>query len=92
MTDPNHPHAPSGTDSDSYKLSRSTFLRGAAGAMVGMSPLLAAACGGSGGGGSGAAASTGGGKPVRGGTIRAGCAKIRGTEERLDVVSAFQSR
>ena len=40
--------------------------------MVGMSPLLAAACGGSGGGGTGGAASTGGGKPVRGGTIRAG--------------------
>src|SRR3954453_13936430 len=28
---------------------------------------------------------------VYGGTIRAGCAKIRGTEEKLDVVSAFQS-
>ncbi|HEY2588450.1 MAG TPA: dihydroxy-acid dehydratase [Tepidisphaeraceae bacterium] len=28
---------------------------------------------------------------VYGGTIRAGCAKIRGVEERLDVVSAFQS-
>src|SRR5689334_97774 len=27
---------------------------------------------------------------VYGGTIRAGCAKIRGTEEKLDVVSAFQ--
>lgn len=28
---------------------------------------------------------------VYGGTIRAGCSKIRGTEEKLDVVSAFQS-
>jgi len=28
---------------------------------------------------------------VYGGTIRAGCAKIRGTEEKLDVVSAFQA-
>jgi dihydroxy-acid dehydratase len=28
---------------------------------------------------------------VYGGTIRAGCAKIRGVEEKLDVVSAFQS-
>jgi dihydroxy-acid dehydratase len=28
---------------------------------------------------------------VYGGTIRAGCATIRGTEEKLDVVSAFQS-
>ncbi|HEY8750779.1 MAG TPA: dihydroxy-acid dehydratase [Tepidisphaeraceae bacterium] len=28
---------------------------------------------------------------VYGGTIRAGCAAIRGTEEKLDVVSAFQS-
>jgi dihydroxy-acid dehydratase len=28
---------------------------------------------------------------VYGGTIRAGCAKIRGAEEKLDVVSAFQS-
>jgi dihydroxy-acid dehydratase len=28
---------------------------------------------------------------VYGGTIRAGCAKVRGTEEKLDVVSAFQS-
>lgn len=28
---------------------------------------------------------------VYGGTIRAGCASIRGTEEKLDVVSAFQS-
>jgi dihydroxy-acid dehydratase len=28
---------------------------------------------------------------VYGGSIRAGCAKIRGTEEKLDVVSAFQS-
>src|SRR3954462_7563638 len=28
---------------------------------------------------------------VYGGTIRAGCAKIRGTEEKLDVISAFQS-
>src|SRR5918998_2683853 len=28
---------------------------------------------------------------VYGGTIRAGCAKIRGTEEKLDIVSAFQS-
>ncbi len=28
---------------------------------------------------------------VYGGTIRAGCAKIRGTEEALDIVSAFQS-
>ena len=72
MTDPNHPHAPSGTETEGFRLSRGTLLRGAAGAMVGMSPLLAAACGGSGGGGSGGAASTGGSKPVRGGTIRAG--------------------
>src|SRR3954454_11279908 len=28
---------------------------------------------------------------VYGGTIRAGCANIRGTEEKLDIVSAFQS-
>ncbi|HZZ44431.1 MAG TPA: dihydroxy-acid dehydratase [Tepidisphaeraceae bacterium] len=28
---------------------------------------------------------------VYGGTIRAGCAKIRGTEEKLDIVSAFQA-
>ncbi|HSI33249.1 MAG: dihydroxy-acid dehydratase [Phycisphaerae bacterium] len=28
---------------------------------------------------------------VYGGTIRAGCAKVRGTEEKLDIVSAFQS-
>src|ERR1041384_263712 len=28
---------------------------------------------------------------IYGGTIRAGCAKIRGTEEKLDVVSAFQA-
>ena len=28
---------------------------------------------------------------IYGGTIRAGCATIRGTEEKLDVVSAFQS-
>src|SRR5437588_799050 len=28
---------------------------------------------------------------VYGGTIRAGCATIRGTEEKLDVVSAFQA-
>ncbi len=28
---------------------------------------------------------------VYGGTIRAGCAKIRGVEEKLDIVSAFQS-
>src|SRR3569832_1460239 len=28
---------------------------------------------------------------VYGGTIRAGCAKVRGTEEKLDVVSAFQA-
>src|SRR5439155_13564533 len=56
---------------DGYRLSRGTLLRGAAGAMVGMSPLLAAACGDSGGTGSGGS-STGGGKPVRGGTLRAG--------------------
>jgi peptide/nickel transport system substrate-binding protein len=72
VTDPNHPHAPSGTETDGYRLSRGTLLRGAAAGVVGMSPLLAAACGGSGGGGTGGAASTGGGKPVRGGTIRAG--------------------
>jgi peptide/nickel transport system substrate-binding protein len=72
VTDPNHPHAPSGTDREGHRLSRGTLLRGAAGAMVAMSPLLAAACGGSGGGGSGGAASTGGGKPVPGGNLRAG--------------------
>jgi peptide/nickel transport system substrate-binding protein len=54
---------------DAHRLDRGTFLRGAAGAALGMSPLLAAACGGS---SSSSSASTGGGKPVRGGTLRAG--------------------
>ena len=34
MTDPNHPHAPSGTETEGFRLSRGTLLRGAAGAMV----------------------------------------------------------
>jgi len=72
VRDPHTTSPETGIELFDHRLSRGTLLRGAAGAMVGMSPLLAAACGGSGGGGSGGAASTGGSKPVRGGTIRAG--------------------
>jgi peptide/nickel transport system substrate-binding protein len=71
VTDPKHPQAPLGEDTEGYRLSRGTLLRGVAVGVAGMSPLLAAACGGSGGSGS-TGGSTGGGKPVRGGTLRAG--------------------
>jgi peptide/nickel transport system substrate-binding protein len=53
-----------------FRLSRAALLRGTAGAMLAASPLVAAACGGS--STSSTAGSTGAGKPVRGGTLRAG--------------------
>ena len=77
VTDPKHPHAPSGTETDAFRLSRGTLLRGAAGAMVGMSPLLAAACGDSGGSGSTGGSTGGAGKPVRGGMLTAGLRRRR---------------
>jgi peptide/nickel transport system substrate-binding protein len=53
------------------RLDRGTFLRGATGAILGMSPLIAAACGG---GSSSTSPGTGApaGKPVPGGSLRAG--------------------
>jgi peptide/nickel transport system substrate-binding protein len=52
------------------RMSRAALLRGTAGAMLAASPLVAAACGGS--STSSTAGSTSAGKPVRGGTLRAG--------------------
>jgi peptide/nickel transport system substrate-binding protein len=69
VTDPQHPH-PVPENGAHHRLDRGTFLRGATGAILGMSPLLAAACGGGSGGGSTPTAA--GGKPVRGGSLRAG--------------------
>ena len=69
MTDPHNRDRDLSTEEDRLRISRGTLLRGAAGAMVGMSPLLAAACGGSSSGGS---ATTSAGKPRRGGILRAG--------------------
>lgn len=69
MTDPHNRDRDLSTEEDRLRISRGTLLRGAAGAMVGMSPLLAAACGGSSSGGS---ATTSAGKPKRGGILRAG--------------------
>jgi peptide/nickel transport system substrate-binding protein len=69
VTDPTNPRIEH-EDVHSHRLSRGTFLRGAAGAVLGMSPLLAAACGGS--GASSGTTSGSAGKPVRGGTLRAG--------------------
>jgi len=63
-----------------YRLSREALLRGAAGVMLGASPLLAAACGG---GGSSANTSTEKGKPRRGGTLRLGFVGA-GTAETLN--------
>jgi peptide/nickel transport system substrate-binding protein len=68
VTDPSAQHPPK--SGDGRRLDRSTFLRGATGAVLAMSPLLAAACGG--GSGSSSGSTGGGGKPVRGGTLRAG--------------------
>src|SRR5215211_4319195 len=52
-----------------HRISRQTLLRGAAGAFIGASPLLAAACGG---GGSKSNTTVEKGKPRRGGTLRLG--------------------
>ncbi|MDX6553118.1 MAG: peptide/nickel transport system substrate-binding protein, partial [Gaiellales bacterium] len=69
MTDPQHPH-PAPENGAHHRLDRGTFLRGATGAILGMSPLIAAACGG--GSGAGSTPTAAGGKPVRGGSLRAG--------------------
>jgi peptide/nickel transport system substrate-binding protein len=73
VSDPHTPRPDSGDPAFNHRLTRETLLRGAAGTMLGMSPLLAAACGGgSSSPSSGAAPSTGGGTPVKGGTLTAG--------------------
>src|SRR5438045_9369279 len=70
VTDHHDPRSAPGNDGG-YRLNRERLLRGAAGAMLGMSPLLAAACGG---GSSSTNPSSGGsaGTPIRGGRPRAG--------------------
>jgi peptide/nickel transport system substrate-binding protein len=59
-----------GLDPFEQRISRAALLRGAAGAVIGASPLLAAACGG--GGGSNALTSVQEGTPRRGGRLRLG--------------------
>src|SRR2546421_9183591 len=72
VSDP-HNHRPDAGDSVfDHRLSRETLLRGAAGTMLGMSPLVAAACGGGSSTPSATGPSTSGGSPVRGGRLRAG--------------------
>jgi peptide/nickel transport system substrate-binding protein len=69
-----------------HRLSRQTLLRGAAGAMLGMSPLVAAACGG-GSSSSTTTQTTGGGAPKRGGALRVSFASA-GTAETLSPLIA----
>jgi peptide/nickel transport system substrate-binding protein len=85
VTDQPTPRPTSGDPLFDHPLSRGTLLRGAAGAALGMSPLLAAACGGS--SGSTAPATTTGGKPKSGGTLRVGFVG-GGTAETLDPLIA----
>ena len=66
------------------RLSRQTLFRGAAGAMLGVSPLLAAACGG---GSTSSTASTSAGQPKRGGVLRVSFASA-GTAETLSPLIA----
>jgi peptide/nickel transport system substrate-binding protein len=63
-----------------HRISRQALLRGAAGAFIGASPLLAAACGG---GGSSSNTTAEKGKPRRGGTLRLGFVGA-GTAETLN--------
>ena len=73
MTDQQHPRSDQERGID-LRMSRAGLLRGAAGAMLAASPLLAAACGGGSGSsspGTGGAPSASG-NPVPGGTLRAG--------------------
>src|SRR4051794_7091846 len=70
VTDPRYPSDHPDRNVLDTRFSRGTLLRGAAGAMLGMSPLLAAACGG--GSSSASAPSTSAGAVKRGGTLRAG--------------------
>src|SRR5262245_51268843 len=95
---PPHP-VPDPDDASDLRLSRRTLLRGAAGAMLALPPLLAAACGGSGSSsgagttvastGDGAVTETGaattgeGGPTVTGGTVRNGIVSA-GAAETLD--------
>ena len=73
MSDPHNPRPETGIELFDHRISRGTLLRGAAGTMLGMSPLLAAACGGgSSSSTAGTGASTSAGTPVKGGTLRAG--------------------
>ena len=69
MTDHHDPRS-APTNHLGYRLNRERLLRGAAGAMLGMSPLLAAACGG--GSSSSSPSSGSAGTPVKGGRLRAG--------------------
>lgn len=82
MTDQRHPPSAPDTTPFDQRLSRGALLRGAAGIMLGASPLLAAACGG-GGGGSNAGTSAEAGQPRRGGTLRLGFVGA-GTAETLN--------
>ncbi|MDX6549167.1 MAG: peptide/nickel transport system substrate-binding protein [Gaiellales bacterium] len=70
MTDQQDQRSQQAAHDRDFRLSRAALLRGTAGAMLAASPLVAAACGGS--STSSTAGSTGAGKPVRGGTLRAG--------------------
>ena len=73
MSDPHNPRPETGIELFDHRISRGTLLRGAAGTMLGMSPLLAAACGGGSSSSTAATgASTSAGTPVKGGTLRAG--------------------
>lgn len=80
MTDPRHSPSAPNTDPLDSRLSRGALLRGAAGVMIGASPLLAAACGG---GGSSADTSAEEGEPRRGGTLHLGFVGA-GTAETLN--------
>jgi peptide/nickel transport system substrate-binding protein len=70
VTDHHDPRHLAPSDS-AYRLNRERLLRGAAGAMLGISPLLAAACGG-GSSSTNPSGSGSAGMPVRGGRMRAG--------------------
>ncbi|HYP91832.1 MAG TPA: ABC transporter substrate-binding protein, partial [Mycobacterium sp.] len=73
MSDPHTTRPETGIELFDHRISRGTLLRGAAGTMLGMSPLLAAACGGGSTSSTAATgASTSAGTPVKGGTLRAG--------------------
>jgi peptide/nickel transport system substrate-binding protein len=80
VTDPRHSPSAPNTDPLDSRLSRGALLRGAAGVMIGASPLLAAACGG---GGSSADTSAEEGEPRRGGTLHLGFVGA-GTAETLN--------